>query len=92
MDSTFKPNLVDVMTFSSPEDQRVGSIIFDMKLDFYHKGFPILTCLELDGAKRIQIFYMKNGMFNQIMESPNSYQNVCLMTRTLNDQWWSIDM
>jgi hypothetical protein len=35
---------------------------------------------------------MENGMFNMIMEKPNTYQNVCLMTRTLEDQWWSIDM
>jgi hypothetical protein len=49
MDSTFKPTLIDVMNFSSPEDRTPGSIIFDMKLDFYHGDYPILTCLELDG-------------------------------------------
>lgn len=38
------------------------------------------------------MFYMKNGMFNQVDEKENSYQNVCLMTRTLDNKWWSIDM
>lgn len=92
LDSTLKPNLVDVMDFSSASDKTPGSIIFDMKMDYYYQDYPILTCLELDGRKRIQVFYMKNGMFNQIDEKDNSYQNVCLMTRTLDRKWWSIDM
>lgn len=73
MDETLKPNLVDIMEFNSVEDKTPGSIIFDMKMDYYHGDYPILSCLELDAKKRIQVFYMHNGMFNQVMEKPNTY-------------------
>ena len=49
LDSYFKPVITDVMEFNSQEDKSPGSIIFDLKLDFYYQEFPILTCLELDG-------------------------------------------
>lgn len=80
------------MDFSGPDDKTPGSIIFDMKMEYYYQDYPILTCLELDGKKRVQVFYMSDGMFNLIDEKENSYQNVCLMTRTLDRKWWSIDM
>ena len=92
LDSSFKPNVLDIISFSGPDDRIQGSVIFDLKLNVYHEGYPILTCLELDGLKRIQVYSMHNGMFNQILESPNHYQNVCLMTRDLDPYWWSIDM